>query len=377
MAAIAGTWALLLSCQAGHADGAAAGPVAGATVAGGRPAEPPPADFTGGQFIDSAGCVFVRGDGVWDARQARDGSPICGYPPTFSARRTGPDRLTPLFPDTVEDEGTRIRRELTETVMAGLQTGELAGAQSSGERDGPSTGPTGSTMATGAHDPSPLPVAAAPGELPDPTSTLAASIAAAPRLRAGIARAGAGDHSAELCELLGANAGTTGTLGAPDTLGMCGGMDDVLAGRRRVAAVEPADVAPQTIHSGVKAAAAERASDKAADRRSGRVAPTTRAVKQTKSRPDLKANPGAGAFSTAMIPAGARFVQVGMFGDPDNARRAAKRLSSMGLPVSQGQTAVRGRQLQTIMAGPFDSRQGIVRALDRVRRGGFPDAYPR
>ena len=78
-----------------------------------------------------------------------------------------------------------------------------------------------------------------------------------------------------------------------------------------------------------------------------------------------------------MIPAGARFVQVGMFGDPDNARRAAKRLSSMGLPVSQGQTAVRGRQLQTIMAGPFDSRQGIVRALDRVRRGGFPDAYPR
>ena len=70
-----------------------------------------------------------------------------------------------------------------------------------------------------------------------------------------------------------------------------------------------------------------------------------------------------------MIPAGARFVQVGMFGDPDNARRAAKRLSSMGLPVSQGQTAVRGRQLQTIMAGPFDSRQvfaayvGYMRAI--------------
>ena len=367
MAAIASTWALLLSCQAGHADGA-------------RPAEPPPADFTGGQFIDSAGCVFVRGDGVWDARQARDGSPICGYPPTFSARRTGPDRLTPLFPDTVEDQGTRIRRELTETVMAGLQTGELAGAPraaSSSERGGAPTGPTGSTMATGAHDPSPLPIAAAPGELSDATTTLAATIAAAPRLRAGIARAGAGDHTAELCQLLGADAGTTGSLGAPDTLGMCGGMDDALVGRRRVEAVEPREVAPQTARSGVKAAAADRASDKAADRPSGRALPTTRAAKQTKPHSGSKANPGAGAFSTAMIPAGARFVQVGMFGDPDNARRAAKRLSSMGLPVSQGQTAVRGRQLQTIMAGPFDSRQGIVRALDRVRRGGFPDAYPR
>ena len=232
-------------------------------------------------------------------------------------------------------------------------------------------------MATGAHDPSPLPIAAAPGELSDATTTLAATIAAAPRLRAGIARAGAGDHTAELCQLLGADAGTTGSLGAPDTLGMCGGMDDALGGRRRVAAVEPREVAPQIARPGVKAAAAERASDKAADRPSGRALPTTRAAKQTKPHSGSKANPGAGAFSTAMIPAGARFVQVGMFGDPDNARRAAKRLSSMGLPVSQGQTAVRGRQLQTIMAGPFDSRQGIVRALDRVRRGGFPDAYPR
>lgn len=64
-----------------------------------RPAEPPPPDFTAAQFIDSAGCVFVRVKDGWRARIARDGSAICGYPPTFSARRTGPDSITPLFPE--------------------------------------------------------------------------------------------------------------------------------------------------------------------------------------------------------------------------------------------------------------------------------------
>ena len=53
-----------------------------------RPAEPPPPDFSARQYIDSKGCVFLRDDdsGGWTARVSRDGAPICGYPPTLSAR---------------------------------------------------------------------------------------------------------------------------------------------------------------------------------------------------------------------------------------------------------------------------------------------------
>lgn len=51
-----------------------------------RPAELPPADFAGQQYVDSRGCMFVRaGSGlevVWVPRVARDGAPLCASPPS-------------------------------------------------------------------------------------------------------------------------------------------------------------------------------------------------------------------------------------------------------------------------------------------------------
>jgi hypothetical protein len=53
------------------------------------PAELPPADFAGRQYVDSRGCVFVRAevDGrvAWAPRLDRDRTPLCGYRPSLAA----------------------------------------------------------------------------------------------------------------------------------------------------------------------------------------------------------------------------------------------------------------------------------------------------
>lgn len=55
---------------------------------GDGPAELPPADFAGRQYVDSRGCVFIRAqvDGTvsWAARLTADRQPLCGFQPTFA-----------------------------------------------------------------------------------------------------------------------------------------------------------------------------------------------------------------------------------------------------------------------------------------------------
>lgn len=72
-----------------------------------------------------------------------------------------------------------------------------------------------------------------------------------------------------------------------------------------------------------------------------------------------------------------RFVQVGTFGVPDNAQRTAARLQALGLPARIARMSRGGRNLQVVMAGPFDSRQALGAALDKARQAGFGDAFPR
>lgn len=59
---------------------------AGALAQGAAPAELPPADYAGQQYVDSKGCIFVRAGTaekvLWIARVSRDGVQVCGYPPS-------------------------------------------------------------------------------------------------------------------------------------------------------------------------------------------------------------------------------------------------------------------------------------------------------
>lgn len=75
----------------------------------------------------------------------------------------------------------------------------------------------------------------------------------------------------------------------------------------------------------------------------------------------------------AQAPAARRFVQVGTFGQPENAARTADRLGALGLPVR----VVRDGKHRLVLAGPFDTRAELRGALDAARGAGFADAFAR
>ncbi len=72
-----------------------------------------------------------------------------------------------------------------------------------------------------------------------------------------------------------------------------------------------------------------------------------------------------------------RFVQVGTYGNPQNARNAIRKLQQMGLPVKIGKVTRKGRPLEIVLAGPFRSQANLQRAMSAARRAGFGDAIYR
>ncbi|AXC49811.1 hypothetical protein DRW48_09030 [Paracoccus suum] len=75
-----------------------------------------------------------------------------------------------------------------------------------------------------------------------------------------------------------------------------------------------------------------------------------------------------------MIPAGARWLQIGVYADADSVNAGLSRLAAAGFPAARG-TAARGRD--AILAGPYPTREGIVSAYDRLTRAGFAALIPR
>lgn len=368
-----------------------------------RPAETPPADFFARQYIDSKGCVFLRAEqGGWQARVSRDGTPICGYPPTLSARGLdGKPRLRALDPNAGRSRAELLEEALSQTVLTNLQPGELASDPKPMEKlpdMGPEPAPSG------------------------PAEQLQAAVAAAPALRQEMG--GGLKPNLRLCELLGYDGkpGEKG-LGSDPSQGYCGSLPPAdlsrLSFARPIGSADhdapPAETAPAAARlaetkpakaeiAAAKPAEAEKpasakagAGDKRAVLPSRPGSPTPRAGQATAAAPS--AVPPAAASATGKqvaaktpapartakpagpavgtIPAGARYVQLGTFADPGNADRAVQRVAGLGYPVLRGKDRVNGREVQFIMAGPFADREGIVRALNAIRRAGYRDAFPR
>lgn len=104
----------------------------------------------------------------------------------------------------------------------------------------------------------------------------------------------------------------------------------------------------------------------------------------TKSRAPQRAQPvRRKAIATAPAPqrapkaTGHRYVQIGTFGEPQNADRSAAKLRAMGYPVSNAKISKGGKQLRIVLAGPFGAPGDVAAALQRVRASGFRDAFAR
>lgn len=317
-----------------------------------RPAETPPPDFPGLQYIDSAGCVFLRTESGWRARLARDGSAICGWPPTLSAR--GTQGVSPA--SGAGSRASQIEQTLAEAIIPNLQSGELAERPDETPPPLSELAAQASGRATGdALDPAPDPLG------------LGQMVASAPDLRRQLVGTG---HAQRLC----------GLIGAGDALGLCGPADEGAAlALPRASGSEPASARVATAVPGslpgpatpVAAPAAPRARPSAAalPATASSAASASKAAVTVPAASRPAAGAGAGADNSMLIRPGMRYVEVGTFKDPDQALAVARQLAAMGLPVVRSKP--REGAAIAVMVGPLEDREAIVRMADRLRKAGF------
>lgn len=316
------------------------------------PDPPPPGDFPGAQYIDRTGCVFIREGEDWMPRLDKAGAPICGFPPSQPALAAVPE--TPL-PSPEE--------ALTEMLAQGLRAGDLVTDQPA----------------------APL----ADVAVPDPgQATLDATLQDQIEVEARLRSAMAGRAPDGLCARLGYRPATDRTpiIGGDVTQGLCPGMT---APEPRPQMAVAAAAAPLPAAASLPMAA-DKASAPAepvpADKESPSPKPVRKAepaVQSAAAKPAsvIARRPAAAKAGTPasaeMIPAHARYVEIGAYTDAANALAALRRLSALGYATAQRDQKVGDKTGKAILAGPFADRQALVTALTRLRANGYPRAVAR
>ena len=282
------------------------------------PRELPPADFGGNQYVDSAGCVFLRaglgGQTSWVPRLGRDRTPVCGYEPSVTAAAAAPVAADP------------------------------------------------------APDPVAAPVEAAPAPAAAPATVKPARAKPVRKTARKAKRAPDSTTTALVRQSTVAKANT-----------YCADRIDtaqryLLSDGRRVTQCDDSATGaavPYLNGLGVPGLTVTDRAPTAAEIRRAEAAGQG-GYRVTYARGNLTE---AGRAAMATEPAGATggaFVQIGAFGDPANAERAIATLNGLGLPVSVGV----GGRLKVILAGPFASAAEVRDAVALARRNGYPDAYP-
>ncbi|TQS73778.1 SPOR domain-containing protein [Rhodobacteraceae bacterium] len=332
----------------------------GAQTAG--PAEEPPAGFGARQYVDSAGCVFVRraddGNG-WVARRGRDGAPICGYSPSL------PERAASLQPgiagiDILSGAGSRCPNAPARITRYRLSDGRHVVRCGPPARD-----PVGFINSAGISG-----LRVGNGGLPAPQTP--ALVGARTQTGAGFADRRPDVRDAPEFDMVpGAPELPPAALVAPApvaqnatpaTQGLADTAPDIRQDTQQSTAAPAADV--HTAQPQVDAPATTQHTG---------VQPAARAPSATPARINAVPRNQPAHRSAPADPRG-YFVQAGIYRKPANAKRAKTLLWGGDLPVASAQN---GRGMTAIYSGPFREIGAARAALATVRRLGFADAFIR
>lgn len=368
----------------------AAATVSIANAQGRPPAELPPPGFAGQQYVDSRGCLFIRaghgGQVNWVARIDRARKPICGQTPTASVM-------------------AQARRELAVPEAAPAPAPKPAAvAAVAPSQYVPPPVSYGKPMPLRPVAVAPAPVVAAP-----PPPVVAAppppAVAPAPFVVAqGHGPATRGGHPPLVNRHVGcperAPYGHFYALRDGRTILLCSNspapMRNVMLGgvpghpvQGHAPVAQAARVASSDLMTpppGYKAAwqdgrlNPQRAQGTAEGHQRMRQIWTDGVPQELRHPAHAQPRKAVASSKSVAAPqavAGARYVQVGSFGVPDNAYRAAARLQALGLPVQVSRGAIKGKPVQIVRAGPFGSEGQAAAALQAARGAGFGDAILR
>ena len=352
--------------------------VAAAQAQVGRsPAETPPASYAQSQYVDSNGCVFVRagfnGSTTWVPRYGDDRQPMCGFaatapsgaeavaqaapaPVTVRGATTTVAAATPPRVTAPAPAATSTRRaysvapETTRRVVrAAPTTREVAPArvyraQASGRDTRWSfhnrTGPSPCTHYSPLSQLYAVPSPAAPDQ---PLRCRAQAVHPADALRDQSPRGGAWEPWD------GANpypAPNNNVYMLPQPYAPRWPEPSLNGASYQQAPAAPAVAAPRATVSTMGTTAGVRAHQPALNTNGGRMS-------------------------------NGQYIQIGTYRERSNIRAAVGRLQSTGMPVATGRVSNGGRQLQVVLAGPFNSQAELSAALGRARSMGYNDAFVR
>lgn len=371
----------------------------------GGPRELPPPGFTGQQFVDSRGCVFLRagigGRVNWVPRVDRNRQALCGYPPSFGGGGTAVASAPAPAPAPVvraaPSPAPAARVATAEPPASSYTPAPVAGVRVAVPRAAPA--PVAAPVAV----PAPVTVPVQPrvaGSGQKIGCTTSAPVPARLRLTNGgtVVVCTRGDGTLEGLRAPVYPQGVGASLSAPGglvPLGQPSGVGSGVAGAR---VVDQGVAVPKGYKlaweddrlnplRGVGTAEGQAAQDRILTRTVParaveEPAPATRLVVAGKNAPRnapqaavpaQRAKPAVAAAAPAV--AGRFFVQVGSFAQPSNAEGAAGRLAALGLPVARSEGRIGGKPVQVILAGPFGDSGAAQAALRAARAAGFGDAF--